>query len=93
MLEALKSSFIRHRGWWFAALGSLVLAAFFRFALIGYSTLALMFACIAGVIALYLLTPKWFRILLTVILCLGVLLFIVAEVPVIRASMRRAARV
>ena len=65
---------------------SLVLAAFFRFALIGYGTLALAFAGLAVCLVLYAVLPKVFRIILSVILCLGVLLFIVGEVPVIRAA-------
>ncbi len=65
---------------------SLVLAAFFRFALIGYGTLALCFAALAVCLVLYALLPKAFRIMLTVLICLGVLLLIVGEVPVIRAA-------
>ncbi len=64
----------------------LVLAGFFRFALIGYGTLALCFAGLAVCLVLYALLPKHFRIMLTVLLCLGVLLFAVGEVPVIRAA-------
>ena len=64
----------------------LVLAGFFRFALIGYGTLALCFAGLAVCLVLYALLPKRFRIMLTVLLCLGVLLFAVGEVPVIRAA-------
>ena len=92
IVDSLKSKLIRNRIPWIIALGSLILAAFFRFALIGYSTLALTFACISVVIALYLLTPKWFRVMLTILLCLGVLLFVVAEVPVIRAARGEADR-
>ena len=92
MVQFLKKNWAAHRGWCFAVLGCLVLAAFFRFALIGYSTMALMFACLAGVIALYLLFPRWARIALTVVLALGVALFIVAEIPVIRASKGEADR-
>ena len=64
----------------------LVLAAFFRFALIGYGTLALAFAALAVCLVLYALLPKAFRIMLTVLICLGVLLLAVGEVPVIRAA-------
>lgn len=63
-----------------------LLAAFFRFALVGYTTLAQMFFCSGVVIVLYLVLPFKLRIVLTVLLCLGVALFIVAEVPVIRAA-------
>ena len=62
----------------------LVLAAFFRFALIGYGTLALCFAALAVCLVLYAVLPRAFRIMLTVLVCLGVLLFVVGEVPVIR---------
>ena len=64
----------------------LVLAAFFRFALIGYGTLALAFAALAVCLVLYALLPKAFRIMLTILICLGVLLLAVGEVPVIRAA-------
>lgn len=86
MIAYFKSRFIRHRGWCIAAAACFALAAFFRFALIGYSSLALMFACAGAVVLLYLLTPRWFRVLLTVALCLGVMLFAAAEIPVIRAA-------
>ena len=65
---------------------SLALAAFFRFALIGYRTLALAFAALAVCLVLYALLPKVFRIMLTVLICLGILLFTVGEAPVIRES-------
>ena len=62
------------------------LALFFRFALMGYGILALMSFCIGVVILLYLVLPWKLKIVLTALLCLGVILFIVAEVPVIKAA-------
>ena len=61
-------------------------AAFFRFALIGYGMTALCFAGLGVCLALYAFLPKAFRIMLTILLALGLLLFIVGEVPVIRAA-------
>ena len=63
-----------------------VLAGVFRFALVGYAISALMFAFFGGVILLYLLLPRGLKLLLSVLLVLGVLLFIAAEIPVVRAS-------
>lgn len=65
---------------------SLALAVFFRFALIGYGTLALCFAALAVCLVLYAVLPKAFRIMLTVLICLGVLLLVMGEAPVIRAA-------
>ena len=63
-----------------------LLALFFRFALIGYGYIALLCAGLGLCILLYAYLPKTFRIMLTVLLLLGVLLFTVGEVPVIRAA-------
>lgn len=63
-----------------------VLAAFFAFALIGYKYIALLFAGIGAVILLYLFLPRKLRIMLTIVLCAGTMLFIAAEVPVVLAS-------
>ena len=62
------------------------LALFFRFGLMGYGILALMSFCIGVVILLYLVLPRKLKIVLTALLCLGVILFIAAEIPVIRAA-------
>lgn len=69
-----------------AAGASLLVAAFFRFALIGYGTLALAFSALAVCLVLYALLPKVFRIMLTVLIGLGLLLFLVGEVPVLKAA-------
>ena len=61
-------------------------AVFFRFALIGYTYMALVCAGIGICILLYTFLPKWFRIMLTVLLALGLLLFAAGEVPVVRAA-------
>ena len=61
-------------------------AAFFRFALIGYGVMALLLAAAGVCVLLYAFLPKWFRIMLTVWLCLGAALFAVGEVPVVLAA-------
>jgi len=61
-------------------------AAFFRFALIGYSYMALLCAGVGVCILLYAFLSKRFRIMLTIILVLGLLLFTVGEVPVALAA-------
>lgn len=72
---------------WLAAAGScFVLAAFLRFALVGYGTLALCFAALGAVILLYLLLSKTLRLVLTALLILGMAVFTAALVPVIRAA-------
>ena len=73
----------------FAALLA-VLAAFFRFALIGYAFTAYACAGVAAVLLLYELCERqgWHipRLVLTIALCLGFVCFLIAEIPVIRAS-------
>lgn len=76
----------RTRLWLIAAAVLLVLAAFFKFALIGYGITVLMLTGIAVLILLYLLLPRKFRVMLTSLLCVGVILFIAAEVPVVKAA-------
>ena len=61
-------------------------AAFFRFALIGYTYMALLCAGIGVCVLLYTFLPKVLRIMLTILLALGLLLFVVGEVPVVRAA-------
>ena len=61
-------------------------AAFFRFALIGYGYMAMLCAGIGICVLLYAFLPKIFRIMLTVLLVLGTLLFTAGEVPVVRAA-------
>jgi uncharacterized SAM-binding protein YcdF (DUF218 family) len=61
-------------------------AGFLRFALIGYGVMALVCAGVGVCVLLYCFLPKKFRIMLTVLLVLGCLLFAVGEVPVIRAA-------
>lgn len=63
-----------------------VAAAFFRFALIGYGYIALVCAGIGVCVLLYAFLPRKFEIMLTILLALGLLLFVVGEVPVIRAA-------
>ena len=72
--------------WLIAALALLVLAGFFRFALIGYGTIALACAGAAAVIVLWLLLPKGWRIALAAVLLAGTALFAAAEIPIVRAS-------
>lgn len=66
--------------------GTLLLAGFFRFALIGYGTLALLFACLAGVFLLYLLLPGKLKIILTVLVVLAAAVLTAALIPVLRAA-------
>ena len=67
-----------------------VLAAFFRFALVGYAFTAYACAGVAVVLLLYELCARRrlgrLRIALTITLCLGFVCFLIAEIPVIRAS-------
>ena len=68
----------------------LLLAVFFRFALIGYAFTAYACAGTAAVLLLYELCARRglrrLRLVLTIALCLGFVCFLIAEVPVIRAS-------
>ena len=52
----------RRRGWCIAALALMPVAAFFRFALVGYTYIAALLAGVAICIALYLLLPRSLRI-------------------------------
>ena len=64
-----------------------MLAAFLRFALVGYGTLALCFAALGAIILLYrLLSRALLKLALTALLVLGVAVFTAALVPVIRAA-------
>ena len=73
---------------WFIAAGAcFVLAAFLRFALVGYGTLALCFAALGAIILLYrLLSKALLKLALTVLLILGAAVFTAALVPVTRAA-------
>ncbi|MCR4935408.1 MAG: YdcF family protein [Oscillospiraceae bacterium] len=82
----MKNRLFAHPGWLTAAALCFALAGFFRFSLVGYGTMALLFAVAGAVIALYLLMPRWFRVALTAVLLAGTLLFFAAEIPVIRAA-------
>ena len=68
----------------------LLLAVFFRFALIGYAFTAYACAGTAAVLLLYELCARRglgrLRLALTIALCLGFVCFLIAEIPVIRAS-------
>ena len=69
-----------------AALVCFAAAFFFRFALIGYSVMALVCAGVGVCLLLYAYLPKKFRIMLTVLLVFGLLLFTVGEIPVLKAA-------
>ena len=72
---------------WFIVSGAcFALAAFLRFALVGYGTLALCFAALGVVILLYRLLSKALKRALTALLILGAAVFAAALVPVIRAA-------
>ncbi len=79
------------KGFYIAAGVILVIAAFLKFALIGYSFLAYCLACAAIVVLIYgfLMKRKWRKTLiaLTVLLCLGFCLFLAMEIPVIIDSL------
>ena len=68
----------------------LLLAVFFRFVLIGYAFTAYACAGVAVVLLLYELCARRglrrLRLALTIALCLGFACFLIAEIPVIRAS-------
>ena len=63
-----------------------LLALGFKFALIGYGVTALVLAGIGVCILLYLFLPRKFKIMLTVLLCIGAIVFTAAEIPVVKAA-------
>ena len=63
-----------------------LLALGFRFLLIGYGIMALLFAGIGVCIILYIYLPRKWKIALSCLLLAGVLILIVVEIPVIKAS-------
>ena len=63
-----------------------ILAFGFRFLLIGYGIMALLFAGIGICIILYIYLPRKLKIVLSCLLLIGVLVLIAAEIPVIKAS-------
>lgn len=77
--------------------GLLLAAGFFKFCLNGYSFSALVCVSLAGVIGFYAYFPKLFRkfpgftrtviTVFTVILCIGLLIFILTEAVIIHASL------
>ena len=77
-------------------LGLLLAAGFFKFCLMGYSFSALVCLCLAGVIGFYTFFPKIFRKfpgftrtvtrLITILLCIGLTIFILTEAVIIHAS-------
>lgn len=72
----------------------LLAAAFFAFALVGYSTIGLVLLGVAAVIALFRLfsthfeekTQKTLKTVLTVCVCLGVAAIIAVEIPIVTAA-------
>lgn len=66
--------------------GAFLLSGFFRFALIGYGTLALLLACLAAVFLLYLLLPGRLKIMLTILTVLAAAVLGTALIPVLRAA-------
>lgn len=73
-----------------AAIVLFVIAAFFKFALIGYGFMALLLAGIGVVLLLYelfdRLQKRGLKHALTVLLCVCVACFIAIEIPIVRAS-------
>ena len=75
------------RAFVFAAAGlCFALTAFFRFALIGYGVMALLCAGVGVCVLLYAFLPKRFKIMLTILLVLGLLVFAAGEIPVVLAA-------
>ena len=72
------------------AAGFVVLAAFFKFALVGYSFLALCCAGVAVLILAFWALKKWhfpkLRTVLTVLTVLGVVLVIALEIPIVMSA-------
>ena len=73
------------------ALGCLVLAFILRFVAVGFRFSALLFVCLAAVLAFYGLMDRWktkaaklLAVAMTAVLAVGLVLFTVAEVPVWR---------
>ncbi|MGN1001211.1 MAG: YdcF family protein [Oscillospiraceae bacterium] len=81
---------MKRKPWLIAALCCFLLAAFFKFALIGYSYIAALLAGVGLVILLYLLFArlgkKILSRVLTVLLCLGAAAFLLIEIPIVRES-------
>lgn len=76
--------------WLIAAIVCFVLSAFFAFALIGYSFTALTLAGIGTLIILFHIFKRFklkkLRSVLIILLCIGLMLFIAAEIPIIIAA-------
>lgn len=64
----------------------LLLSVFFKFALIGYTVIALLSAGIAICVLLFAFLPRKLKIALAVILLLGMILFLAVEIPIICAA-------
>ncbi|MBQ2619499.1 MAG: hypothetical protein IJG08_08495, partial [Oscillospiraceae bacterium] len=67
----MKQNLLARPGWLAAAGVCFALAVFVRCALVGYGTMALLVIGLGAVILLYRLTPKWFRVALTIVLAAG----------------------
>ena len=72
------------------AAACLVVAAFLKFALVGYGFMAMCFVGLAAVLALYELCERkrwvWPRRVMSAVLMLGFAFFIACEVPVLLAA-------
>lgn len=66
------------------AIALVVAAIFFTFAMTGHGYFALMLLGIASLIVFYSYASGIIRTVFTVVLCLGVLLFIIVEIPIIK---------
>lgn len=84
MKEKLRSKPVRL--WLIAAALCFLLALGFKFALIGYGMMSLLFAGVGLLILLFLFLPRKLRIMLTALLVIGVLVFGAAELPVLLAA-------
>lgn len=77
---------MKAKKWLIAPIILLAAAAFFKFALIGYGVMALIFAGLALLTVIWHFAAKWLRVTLGVLVVLGLALFTVIEIPIIRAA-------
>lgn len=81
---------------WLAELALLIAAACFAFALVGYTTIAMALISVAVIIALYRLISayskknakrgKRLKTVLTSLVCLGLVCFIIVEIPIVKSA-------
>lgn len=77
---------MKNKKWLIAPIILLLAAAFFKFALIGYGYVAAVLAGAALLCVIFRFAPRWLRRTLWVLIILGLALFAVIEIPIVRAA-------